>query len=177
MNSAAAFMVSLGQCLSTMALYTAGHPARERVVDAAFAKLVDLLADIQYADYSIIGDGVVFHGRVVEDLRNWDWASRLSGAGIERLEIDADVTRDGWVRALDELQESRVRTPAHAVMRGKVERSAHDARVGVAERVVYRPLAPVGNPREEAVRFEAERGLFLLRERIERQVCGRFLEL
>lgn len=103
MSTPAAFMVSLGQCLSTLSLYKAGHPARERVVDAGFAKLTDLLADIQYADFSIIGADVVFQGHVLEDLRNWDWASRLSGCGIERLEVDADVKRDQWERALEEM--------------------------------------------------------------------------
>jgi hypothetical protein len=103
MSTASGFMISLGQCLSTMALYSAGHPARECVIDASFARLVDLLADIQYADYSIIGDSVVFQGRVIDELRSWDWATRLSTAGIERLEIDADVTRDGWVQALEEM--------------------------------------------------------------------------
>jgi putative nucleotidyltransferase with HDIG domain len=103
MSTASGFMISLGQCLSTMSLYAAGHPARERVIDASFARLVDLLADIQYADYSIIGDSVVFQGRVLDELRSWDWAKRLSSAGIERLEIDADVTRDGWTQALEEM--------------------------------------------------------------------------
>jgi putative nucleotidyltransferase with HDIG domain len=102
-TGAAAVMVSFGQCLSTMALYTAGHPARERVLDAAFARLVDLLADMQYAEFSIVGDSVVFHGHVVEELRAWDWAKRLSGAGIERIEIDADVTREKWAMALDDM--------------------------------------------------------------------------
>ncbi|MCC7194028.1 MAG: HD domain-containing protein [Gemmatimonadaceae bacterium] len=103
MNAPAAVMVSLGQCLSTMSLYSSGHPARERVLDSSFAKLADLLNDIQYADFSIIGDGVVFHDRVVEELRNWDWAPRLSAAGIGRIEIDADVTREDWSLALDEM--------------------------------------------------------------------------
>ena len=76
MSTASGFMISLGQCLSTMALYSAGHPARECVIDASFARLVDLLADIQYADYSIIGDSVVFQGRVIDELRSWDWATR-----------------------------------------------------------------------------------------------------
>ena len=103
MSRPATFMVSLGQCLSTMSLYPPGHPARERVVDASFARLADLLSDVAYAEFSIIGDGVVYQGRPVEELRAWDWATRLSGIGIERIEIDADVTRDGWEMALDEM--------------------------------------------------------------------------
>ncbi len=103
MSQAATFMVSLGQCLSTMSLYPAGHPARERVVDVSYARLADLLSDVAYAEFSIIGDGVVYQGRPVEELRGWDWGTRLSGVGIERIEIDADVTRDSWEIALEEM--------------------------------------------------------------------------
>lgn len=101
MNPTAAFLISLGQCLSTMSLYASGHPARERVIDASFARLLEVLANIQFAEFSILEGGVVFQGRVVEELRSWDWTSRLSGAGIERIEIDADVTREEWDGALD----------------------------------------------------------------------------
>ena len=101
MNPQAAFLISLGQCLSTMGLYASGHPARERVIDASFAKLLEVLAHIQFAEYSILQGAVVFRGRVLEELRSWDWTTRLAAAGIERIEIDADVTRDGWDAALD----------------------------------------------------------------------------
>ena len=50
MSAPAAFLISLGQCLSTMSLYKSGHPARERVIDQSFAKLLDVLADIPYAE-------------------------------------------------------------------------------------------------------------------------------
>ncbi|MBI3567975.1 MAG: HD domain-containing protein [Gemmatimonadetes bacterium] len=103
MNAPATFMVSMGQCLSTMSLYPSGHPAREKVIDASFTRLLDVLADIQFAEFSIIGSGVVFLGRVLDELRAWDWAPRLAAAGIERLEIDADVTREAWSQALDEM--------------------------------------------------------------------------
>ena len=103
MIAPATFMVSLAQCLSTMSLYSRGHPARERVVDASFARLIDLLSDIQFAEFSILGTGVVYQGRVLEELRAWDWGPRLSAAGIERLEIDADVTREAWEGALEDM--------------------------------------------------------------------------
>jgi putative nucleotidyltransferase with HDIG domain len=101
MNPAVAFMISLGQCLATMSLYPSGHPARERVIDQSFARLLEVLGNIQFAEFSILEGGVVFQGRVLEELRSWDWTSRLAGTGIERIEIDADVTREGWDDALD----------------------------------------------------------------------------
>ena len=103
MIPAASFMVTLGQCLSTMSLYPSGHPARERVIDQSFARLLTVLSNIQFAEFSILQGGVVFQGRIVEELRTWDWAARLAAAGIERLEIDADVTREGWDLALEQL--------------------------------------------------------------------------
>lgn len=103
MNVPASFMVSLGQCLSTMSLYPSGHPAREKVIDASFTRLLDVLSDIQFADFSVIGGGVVFQGRVLDELRSWDWATRLAAVGIERLEIDADVSREAWSEALNEM--------------------------------------------------------------------------
>jgi len=101
MSAPASFLITLGQCLSTMSLYAHGHPARERVIDASFAKLLEVLSDIQFAEFSILNGGVVFQGRVIEELRTWDWTSRLAGTGIERIEIDADVTREGWDVALE----------------------------------------------------------------------------
>lgn len=101
MNPASAFMIKLGQCLGTMTLYARGHPARERVIDASFATLLEVLAHIQFAEFSILEGGVVFQGRVLEELRSWDWTRTLAGSGIERIEIDADVTREGWDAALE----------------------------------------------------------------------------
>ena len=105
MSTPGAFLISVGQCLSTMSLYKSGHPARERVIDQSFTKLLGLLADIPYAEFSILEGGVVFEGRVIEELRTWDWTARLAGAGIERLEIDADVKREGWDVALEAMWE------------------------------------------------------------------------
>ena len=134
MSQAATFMVSLGQCLSTMSLYPAGHPARERVVDVSYARLADLLSDVAYAEFSIIGDGVVYQGRPVEELRGWDWATRLSGVGIERIEIDADVTRGSWELALEEMWRQLNGRPPET----------HDGRQLVASSVRFGSLRMMG---------------------------------
>jgi putative nucleotidyltransferase with HDIG domain len=119
MNVPATFMVSMGQCLSTMSLYPSGHPAREKVIDSSYARLLEVLTDIQFAEFSIIGSGVVFLGRVLDELRSWDWAPRLAAAGIERIEIDADVSREAWSEALDEMwqQLNNGRPPSSAEAR------------------------------------------------------------
>lgn len=135
MNAAAAFMISLGQCLSTMSLYARGHPSRERAIDHSFARLLTVLADIQYAEFSILGSGVVFLGRVVDELRTWEWASRLAAASIERLEIDADVTREKWEQALEEIWQQLNGQAAPTV----------DARQVVGSPVRFGPLRVMGS--------------------------------
>lgn len=125
MNPAAAFLISLGQCLSTISLYASGHPARERVIDASFARLLEVLNDIQLAEFSILQGGVVYQGRVLEELRTWDWTTRLAGAGIERIEIDADVTREGWDVALDAMfQQLNGKSPESNDVRQQLTASA-----------------------------------------------------
>jgi len=125
MNPPVAFLIALGQCLSTMSLYSSGHPARERAIDGSFARLLEVLSNIQFAEFSILEGGVVFHGRVIEELRTWDWTSRLASAGIERLEIDADVTREAWDEALDAMwQQLNGKSPASNDARQQLTGSA-----------------------------------------------------
>ncbi|MBM3908496.1 MAG: HD domain-containing protein [Gemmatimonadetes bacterium] len=97
------FLIALGQSLSTMGLYAAGHPARERGVDLTFNRLLDLLSDVQCAEFSFMDVGVAYRGRELEEMRQWDWAPRLSAASVGRLEVDADVTREQWAAALEQM--------------------------------------------------------------------------
>jgi putative nucleotidyltransferase with HDIG domain len=108
MSSPVKFLTSLGQVMATMGLYNEGHPARERVLDDSFQELQDILADTGKLKFSFIGGDVVFERRVVRELRDWDWATRLAGLGIERLEIDGTVTREDYEQFLrDTFQRSR----------------------------------------------------------------------
>ncbi|MEZ4413613.1 MAG: HD domain-containing protein [Gemmatimonadales bacterium] len=108
MSSPVKFLTSLGQVMATMGLYNEGHPARERVLDDSFQELQDILADTEKLKFSFIGGDVVFERRVVRELKEWDWATRLAGLGIERLEIDGTVTRQDYEQFLrDTFQRSR----------------------------------------------------------------------
>ena len=108
MKSPVKFLTSLGQVMATMALYNRGHPARERALDDSYQELTDLLADTTALRFSFIAGDVVFERRVLRELKEWDWASRLAALGIERLEIDASVTRDDYEQFLrDTFQRSR----------------------------------------------------------------------
>lgn len=108
MSSPVQFLTSLGQVMATMGLYNSGHPARERALDDSFEELRGLFDDRQRLKFSFIGGEVVFERRVLRELKEWDWATRLAGLGIERLEIDASVTRDDYEQFLrDTFQRSR----------------------------------------------------------------------
>ena len=108
MSSPVKFLTSLGQVMATMALYNQGHPARERALDDSYQELKDVLAGRDRLKFSFIGGDVVFDRRVVRELKEWDWATRLAGLGIERLEIDPGVTREDFEQFLrDTFQRSR----------------------------------------------------------------------
>ena len=108
MSSPVKFLTSLGQVMATMALYNQGHPARERALDDSYQELKDVMAGRDRLKFSFIGGDVVFDRRVVRELKEWDWATRLAGLGIERLEIDPGVTREDYEQFLrDTFQRSR----------------------------------------------------------------------
>jgi putative nucleotidyltransferase with HDIG domain len=103
MSHEAGFLISLGQTLATMALYDDGHPARERAFDASYDQLLSLTKDHSVVEYSFLGGESIVANRVLPELAAWDWAAKLAAARVERIEVDADVTREAYVRFVDEL--------------------------------------------------------------------------
>jgi putative nucleotidyltransferase with HDIG domain len=103
MSDAARFLTSLAQALSTMSLYPEGHPAREGVVDTAFAGLQALQREDRRVSFSFLGDDVVFGDRPLRQLRGWDWSNRLAGAGVQRVEFETEVTRQEFESFLSQL--------------------------------------------------------------------------
>jgi putative nucleotidyltransferase with HDIG domain len=97
------FLTSLAQTLSTMALYKAGHPARERIIDRSFSLLQELLRQDQLPEFSFLGDEVVYGTNSLRELRDWEWSRRFAAMGIQRLEIDQGATREDFVEFLDEV--------------------------------------------------------------------------
>lgn len=104
------FLTSLAQTLSTMGLYKPGHPARERVIDRSFALLGELLGEDRQPEFSFLGDEVVYGKTSLRELRDWEWSRRFSAIGVQRLEIDREVTREDYVTFLDEVA-TRLATP------------------------------------------------------------------
>ena len=102
MIEASRFLTSLAQAISAMSLYQEGHPARERAVDAAYARLVDLQAVSPRPRFTFLGDEIVLDERPLRELRGWDWSSRLASAGLQRVELLGPVERDDFVHFLDD---------------------------------------------------------------------------
>ena len=97
------FLTSFAQALSTMALYADGHPARERVVDRSYEALRDLQKDDPRPQFSFLGEEVVYGRIALRELRDWEWASRLAEAEVQRLEFEPDVTRQDYEDFLDQV--------------------------------------------------------------------------
>jgi putative nucleotidyltransferase with HDIG domain len=128
--SPASFLISLGQCLATMNLYSDGHPARERALENSYERLVRLLEEQPSFDVSFVGTETIVGERAVPDLGAWDWAPRLSAVGVERIEIDGGVSQDEYARFVDDMWRR---------LNGRPDVSA-DARQMVATAIRFGPL-------------------------------------
>jgi putative nucleotidyltransferase with HDIG domain len=102
MADPAAFLYSLAQALSVMALYPAGHPSRERAIDAAYQHAEELSAG-ERRPFTFLEDDVVYGRDRLRDLKGWDYAAKLVNAGIQRLEFERAITRDEFDDFLQEL--------------------------------------------------------------------------
>jgi putative nucleotidyltransferase with HDIG domain len=97
------FLVSFGQAVSTMALYNDGHPARERAVDRSYQCLRDLQQYDPHPRFSFLGEETIYQETALRELGDWEWGTRLAQAGVQRMELDADVTREGYEEFLEEM--------------------------------------------------------------------------
>src|SRR4029078_9509834 len=100
MNDPIGFLHAFAHVLGLATLYPEGHPSRERAIDAAFEALDGLPVPTAI---TILDDEVVFGRERLRGLRSWDWAPRLVGAGIERIELERRVSRDEFEGFLQEV--------------------------------------------------------------------------
>ena len=96
-------LTTLAKALSAMGLYQPGHPARERAVDLGYEELVRLQRTDPYAQFSFLGDEVVFGQAALREMGAWDWGRKLAGIGIQRLEIVSEVSREEYAEFLDDV--------------------------------------------------------------------------
>jgi putative nucleotidyltransferase with HDIG domain len=92
-TEAARFLGSFGRALSAAALYAPEHPSLMRAVDGAWQDLSDLVAAAPRPSFTLLGDTVLFGDLPLRGRRSWEWSTRLSAAGLQRLEFDRDVDR------------------------------------------------------------------------------------
>jgi putative nucleotidyltransferase with HDIG domain len=97
-----AFLYSLAQTLSVMALYPPGHPSRERAVDLA-CEQAEALARDDRRPFTFLEDEVIYGRDRLRELKGWDYATRLVAAGVQRLEFERALTREEFDEFLDEL--------------------------------------------------------------------------
>jgi putative nucleotidyltransferase with HDIG domain len=103
MAEPARFLTAFAQALSTMVLYREGHPARERSIDQAYSRLRELQEVDAKPMFSFLGHDVVYGQIALRELKDWDWAVRLSNAGVQRLEFEPGVPREEFVDFLEEV--------------------------------------------------------------------------
>src|SRR5438128_12257454 len=97
------FLVSFGQAVSTMALYNDGQPARERAVDRFYRCLIDLQQNDPHPRFSFLGEETIYQETALRELGDWEWGTRLAHAGVQRIELDTDVTREQYEEFLEEM--------------------------------------------------------------------------
>jgi putative nucleotidyltransferase with HDIG domain len=103
MSDPVRFLVSFGQAVSTMALYNDGHPARERAVDRSYRCLRDLQQYDPHPRFSFLGEETIYQENALRELGDWEWGTRLAQAGVQRMELDANVTREAYEEFLEEM--------------------------------------------------------------------------
>lgn len=96
MSDPVRFLAALTQSLSTMSLYGPSHPASARSLDAAYQLLGDLSSTEGRREFSFLGSEVVYGQQPIREMRDWEWASRLANAGVQRLEFANDVSREDF---------------------------------------------------------------------------------
>ena len=103
MSEPGSFLTAFAQALSTMALYADGHPARERAIEKSLQRLRDLQVSDPRPEFSFLGEETVYRNVSMREMRDWEWAGRLANAGVQRLEFEAEVTRDEYEDFLDQV--------------------------------------------------------------------------
>jgi putative nucleotidyltransferase with HDIG domain len=97
------FLTAFAQSLSALALYPEGHRTRERALDSVYSRLLDLIQNEKEAQFSFLGDEVIYGSLPLREMRGWDWSRRLAEVGVQRLQFDPNVTRDELEVFLDEI--------------------------------------------------------------------------
>jgi len=103
MSEPVRFLVSFGQAVSTMALYNEGHPSRSHAVDRSYRCLRDLQQFDPHPRFSFLGEETIYGDTPLRELGDWEWGTRLAQAGVQRIELDASVSREEYEEFLEQM--------------------------------------------------------------------------
>ena len=126
MSSQVKFLSSLAQSLSTMMLYPREHPTWARAVDGSFQHLIELQKENPNPQFSFIGTDVIYGQTPMHDMKDWPWAEKLAGVGVQRLEFTGVVAREEYEEFLADVLTRIVQSGAGG---GVASRSAHTSRL------------------------------------------------
>lgn len=104
MSEAIRFLHALAQALSSMALYSPGHPAARRAVAIAWDALEALLQREPAHNFLFLGGAPIHAGRPLHELASWPWGARLAQIGMHRIEFERTVTVEGLQILLERIQ-------------------------------------------------------------------------
>jgi putative nucleotidyltransferase with HDIG domain len=103
MSEATNFLHALAQALSATALYGPAHPARQRAITAAYDRLRILQAADAQPYFSFVGHEVIYGYDALRDLKQWEWSEKCAAAGIQRIEVVADVNAEAFALFIDDI--------------------------------------------------------------------------
>ena len=72
-------------------------------MDSAWRDLTDLLARAPRVEFTFLGETVFFADVPLRERRSWEWGDRLSQSGLQRIQFDKTVTREGFDGFVDDV--------------------------------------------------------------------------
>jgi len=103
-------LLRMARALSAHGLYEPGHPARERALGTALSSLTGFPA----GSATFLDGRVILDGALEPAFRDWPWGRKLEAAGIQRIEVDGEVTEADLASLLAAL-EQRLESPVGPV--------------------------------------------------------------
>lgn len=103
MTDAATFLQAFGRAIAASRFYAEDHPARVRTRAESFEQLQRLLEQDERVRFTVLDGEVAYQQRVLDGFREWEWSRRLERAGIRRIEIDREASREEYDRFLEEV--------------------------------------------------------------------------
>jgi HD-GYP domain-containing protein (c-di-GMP phosphodiesterase class II) len=103
MSEAIRFLHALAQAMSTLTLYSPGHPATKRGAETLWESINALLALDERPVFLFLGTSPVYNGRALHELRDWQQSARLADVGVQRMEFDRSLTVDSVHQMLERL--------------------------------------------------------------------------